>query len=315
MSVPIEIMRQSYFLAGPTASGKTAVSLRLAEVLNADIVSLDSMAIYSGMDIGTAKPGAAERSQIKHHLIDVAHPAQEFSVAEFLRMASQAAREIVKAGRVPLFVGGTGLYLRSVLRGLFEGPEADWQLREELQMQANVKGNEWLHRQLAEVDAATACRLHPNDVRRIVRAIEVFRLTGIPLSQEQTQQPRPDSEQPRAVIWLDPPRDWLHERINCRVDQMMQQGLLAEVRWLMSLDPPASRTALQALGYRELVDHLQGRCTLNQAVDQIKTGTRQFAKRQHTWFRNLQECRPLSVTGTESADALCDAILQASGII
>lgn len=310
MSLPVNILKQSFFLAGPTASGKTAVSLSLARRLNAEIISLDSMAIYVGMDIGTAKPSVTERAQVRHHLIDVALPSQEFSVAEFVRMAVHAAEEIVAAGRTPLFVGGTGLYLRSLLRGLFEGPEADWALREQLQQQASVYGNEWLHAQLAEVDPVTAARLHPNDVRRIVRALEVFRLTGIPLSKEQTQNPRPANQRPRAVVWLDPPRQWLHDRINQRVDQMVELGLQQEVKSLLQLEPAAGRTATQGLGYREMIDHFNGRCSLNQAIDLIKTGTRQFAKRQHTWFRNLEECHALRTDGNESPEQLSNVIVR-----
>ena len=284
--------------------------MSLARRLNAEIISLDSMAIYVGMDIGTAKPSTTERAQIRHHLIDVALPSQEFSVAEFVRMAVSEAEGIVAAGRTPLFVGGTGLYLRSLLRGLFEGPEADWALREQLQQQAASHGNNWLHAQLAEVDPVTASRLHPNDVRRVVRALEVYRLTGVPLSSEQTQNPRPVNQRPRAVIWIDPPRHWLHDRINMRVNQMVEQGLQQEVERLLQLKPAAGRTATQALGYREMIDHLNGRCTLNQAIDDIQTGTRQFAKRQHTWFRNLEECHSLAFNGGESAEQLCDEILR-----
>ncbi|MEZ6041049.1 MAG: tRNA (adenosine(37)-N6)-dimethylallyltransferase MiaA [Planctomycetaceae bacterium] len=308
MTLAVQILRRSVFLAGPTASGKTAVSIRLAQLLEAEIVSLDSMAIYTGMDIGTAKPLPHEQEGVPHHLIDVAHPSQDFSVAQFVSMATIAATNIVKRNRTPLFVGGTGLYLRSLLRGLFEGPEADWDLRDHLQSQAMQHGRAWLHEQLKMIDATSAQRLHPNDTRRIIRAIEVYRLTGRRLSDEQSQHPRPVADQPRGVIWIDPPRHWLHNRINERVDQMMKQGLLPEVKWLMSLDPPAGRTALQALGYRELIEHLSGRCSLDAAVEQIKTGTRQFAKRQHTWFRNLEECRSVSTTGTESADELSRAI-------
>lgn len=310
MALPAEILRECWFLAGPTASGKTALSIRLAENLNAEIISLDSMAIYRGMDIGTAKPKIDERHGIAHHLIDVADPHQEFSVAEFSAMAEDAAQDISSRGKSVLFVGGTGLYLRTMLRGLFDGPEADWDFRKHMTERAVELGPDWLHAQLAAVDAATATRLHPNDMRRIIRALEVHRVTGLPLSQQQTQAVRPTEDQPRAVIWISPPRGWLYQRIENRVDQMMEEGLLDETHRLLSLVPPPGRTALQALGYRELVAHLQGECSLGEAVKQIKTGTRQFAKRQHTWFRNLSETRPLEIEGTESPDQLLEKALE-----
>jgi tRNA dimethylallyltransferase len=241
MNFDPDLLRQCWFLAGPTAVGKTGASLALAQQLNAEIISMDSMAIYRHMDIGTAKPSAEEQSVVPHHLIDVVDPHQEFSVAEFVKLAEQVAQQVVGRGCTPLFVGGTGLYLRSVLRGVFEGPEADWELRKKLQQQLEEHGRPWLHQQLAQVDEVTAKRLHENDTRRVIRALEVYHLTGIPLSQQQDQQPRAIDERPRAVFWLDPPRDWLHDRINLRVDQMMQEGLLQETRQLLELNPPADR--------------------------------------------------------------------------
>lgn len=309
MTLPVALLTRSWFLAGPTAVGKTAVSLLLAERLGAEIISLDSMSIYRGMDIGTAKPDLAARQRVPHHLLDVADPHEEFSVAEFLRMAATAAAQIVARGRVPLFVGGTGLYLRTVLRGLVEGPPADWDLRRQLAESAAEHGELWLHTTLQQVDPAAAARLHPRDTRRLIRALEVYQLTGRRLSDEQTQHPRPAEEQPQAVVWLEPPRAWLYERIHTRVDNMLQAGLLAEVSALLQRTPPAGRTALQALGYRELIAHLQGQCSLEQAVEQIRTGTRQFAKRQHTWFRNLPECRSLTISGSETPSQLADQIV------
>lgn len=313
MSLSVDLLRQSWFLAGPTACGKTATSLELAERINAEIISLDSMAIYRGLDIGTAKPDVADRARIPHHLVDVADPDQDFSVAQFLRLASDAAAEIILRGRTPLFVGGTGLYLRSALRGLFEGPEADWNLRAELERATAARGREWLHSQLREVDPPTADRLHVNDQRRIIRAIEVFRLTGRRLSDDQTQHPRPAQDQPRVVIWLDPPRDWLHQRIEQRVDAMIEAGWIEEARRLMACNPPAGRTAAMALGYSELIGHLRGVISLSEAVARIKAATRQFAKRQVTWFRNLAECRSESVAPAEGASAVAERIFRRSG--
>ncbi|APZ94705.1 tRNA (adenosine(37)-N6)-dimethylallyltransferase MiaA [Fuerstiella marisgermanici] len=304
MTEELDYLKHCWFLAGPTAGGKTATAIELAKILNAEIVSMDSMAIYRGMDIGTAKPSRDEQNAVPHHLIDVVKPHQEFSVSEYVLQASEVARQILKRDRIPLFVGGTGLYLRSLLRGVFEGPPADWELRNELQRGAEERGNDWLHSELQNVDPGTAAKLHPNDVRRVVRAIEVFRLTGQPLSQQQQQTPLPPQKRPAAVFWIDPPRDWLHERINRRVDLMMQQGLLKETQQLLAAEPPPGRTARQALGYREIISHLEDGVPLDDAVEQIKTGTRQFAKRQHTWFRNLEECSSVSITGSENPQEL-----------
>ena len=308
MKLPSSLLRQCWFLAGPTACGKSATSLVLAERLNAEIISLDSMAIYRRMDIGTAKPSLADRLKVAHHLIDIAEPQEEYSVAEFVRHAACAAEEIVARGRVPLFVGGTGLYLRSILRGLSEGPEANWEFRRSIEQQAIQNGPEWLHNKLKACDPVTADRLHLRDMRRIIRALEVFELTGRPISDEQQHTPVSAEDRPQVVVWLEPPRDWLRARIDLRVDQMMLAGWLEETRELMALQPPPSRTACQALGYRELIDHLNGQLTLTAAVEQIKISTRQFAKRQHTWFRNLEECCSVAITGLESPEMIADKI-------
>ncbi len=305
----LDLLRQCWFLAGPTACGKSAVGLALAVRLNAEILALDSMSLYRGMDVGTAKPSLEEQHRVPHHLIDVIEPHQEYSVAEFLDRAESACRDIVGRGCVPLFVGGTGLYLRSLLRGVFEGPAADWEFRRQLTEQARQHPPGWLHRELARVDAASANRLHANDERRLIRALEIFHLTGQPASQLQNQPPLSTSDRPKHVYWLSPPRDWLHDRINTRVDQMIANGWLDEVRRLIDAPHQLGRTASQALGYKELIDHLHGRCSLDAAVKQIKTATRQFAKRQHTWFRQLEECQEFCITGNESAGELADRLM------
>ncbi|MEO2019524.1 MAG: tRNA (adenosine(37)-N6)-dimethylallyltransferase MiaA [Fuerstiella sp.] len=305
-----ELLTQCWFLAGPTAGGKTATALALAELLDAEIVSMDSMAIYRRMDIGTAKPTQSEQAQVPHHLVDIVEPHDDFSVSDYVQHAAQVTGDIVARGRTPLFVGGTGLYLRSMLRGVFEGPDADWDLRRELERQAEENGNDWLLEELRKVDAPTAARLHPNDVRRVIRAIEVHRITGQPLSCQHDHTPLPKDEQPAAVFWIHPPRAWLHDRVNRRVDVMMDQGLLDETRQLLANDPPPGRTARQALGYRELIEHLEEGVPLDAAVNQIKTGTRQFAKRQHTWFRNLEECQSVPVTGGESPSDVAEMLMR-----
>lgn len=312
MNFPTELLKQCWFLAGPTAVGKTATALLLAEHLHAEILSLDSMAVYRGMDLGTAKPEKSYRAAVRHHLIDLADPHEEFSVADYLTAALAAVREVTSRGRVPLFVGGTGLYLRTILRGLFDGPPADPTLRRQLERQAELHGSRHLHDQLVRVDPLTAARLHVQDQRRVIRALEVHAITGIRLSEQQRHVPRPAVERPDTVFWLDAPRDWLRDRINQRVDRMMQRGLLQETHRLLNATPAPGRTARQALGYRELLAHLERDEPLESCVELIKVRTRQFAKRQCTWFRNLEECRGISMSGEESPGQLADRIIEQS---
>ena len=226
-------LRDAWYLTGPTAAGKTAVAIELARRLNAEIVSLDSMCVYRRMDVGTAKPTAAERASVPHHMIDVVDPAEEFSVAQYLETAQRVAEEIKARGKQVLFVGGTALYLKALLRGLFSGPPADWKLRQELEEIARVEGREALHRRLAEVDAAAAAKLHPNDVRRVIRALEVHATTGVPISQLQQQFDQGRAAAECRVFVLDWPREELDERIRRRVDAMFAAGLVQEVRGLV----------------------------------------------------------------------------------
>jgi tRNA dimethylallyltransferase len=309
MRVPSDVLRQCWFLAGATACGKTAAGIELAKRINAEVLSLDSMALYHGMDIGTAKPTRAEQAAVPHHLIDLIEPAADFSVAEYVTASQRLCEDLIARGKTPLFVGGTGLYLRSLLRGVFEGPSADLAIRERLERFVEEESPEALHSRLAEVDPVTAARLHPQDVRRVIRALEVFELTGLPSSAQMAEGPLPESECPRRVFWLAPPRAWLHERINRRVDLMFAAGLVDEVRRLISQPGGLGRTASQALGYKEVIDHLEGRLTLDECIVQVKTRTRQFAKRQETWFRNLVEARPVEITGRETSVELAERVL------
>jgi tRNA dimethylallyltransferase len=298
-----ELFENAWYLTGPTAAGKTAVGIELARRTGAEIVSLDSMAVYRRMDIGTAKPTAAEREAMPHHLIDVLDPNEEFSVADYLAAAEKVATEIQARGKQALFVGGTALYLKALLRGLFSGPPANWNLRAELEELARLAGVEELHARLREVDPEAAEKLHPNDVRRIIRALEVHGATGTPISalQEQFDKGRPASE--CRVYVLDWPREKLDERIRARVDQMFAHGLVDEVQSLLTSSHSSelegqgllSRTATQAVGYRETIEHLRGERDLPATIELVKLRTRQFAKRQLTWFRSLSECRWISV--------------------
>ena len=283
-----------WYLTGPTASGKTKEGIKLARRLGAEIVSLDSMAIYRDMDVGTAKPTGEELGGVPIHLIDIVDPSEEYSLARYIAAAHEKITEIHNRGRRVLFVGGTPLYLKGMLRGIFEGPPANREFRVQLEQKAQGKKPEFLHKMLKKVDSASAKRLHPNDIRRIVRALEVYELTGRPISEFQKQFENGVPATDCNVYVLQWPRETLYARIDKRVDKMMYEGLLDEVKRLTERKLPISQTARQALGYRELLDYLDGKLKFVQAVELIKQNTRNFAKRQETWFRSLSECRFLS---------------------
>ncbi|MGQ9769096.1 MAG: tRNA (adenosine(37)-N6)-dimethylallyltransferase MiaA [Thermogutta sp.] len=288
-------IRDCVFIVGPTAAGKSEVGMALAELLGGEIISLDSMAVYRGMDIGTAKPTQEQRQRVPHHLIDIVEPWEEYSVARYLADAAEALEKIRGSGKIPLFVGGTPLYLKAVLRGLFEGPDADWEFRQRWRQLAEDGPPKILHQELMKVDPASAGKLHPHDWRRLIRALEVYYKTGRPLSEWQSQFEKPRREAMGRVIVLDWARDTLYRRIDARVDHMFEQGLVAEVERITSHGKGFGRTASQALGYREVLAHLSGAMNLEETVTAVKTKTRHFAKRQLTWFRHLEECRVLSI--------------------
>lgn len=284
--------RDALILTGPTGSGKSELALELAPRLNAEIVCMDSMTLYRGMDIGTAKPTAAERAAVPHHLLDVLDPAESASVAWWLAQAAECVRAIQSRGRRALLVGGTALYLKAVLHGLFDSPPADAALRERLEREAREQGPEMLHARLRAIDPTSAGRIHPNNVRRVVRALEVHALTGRPMSDWQTEWARPADTAADRCLCVDLPRAELYARIDARVERMFEQGLVEEVRRLR--ERPMSREAAQALGYKELFAYLDGRMTEEEAITEVQTRSRQFAKRQLTWFRHLEGCRLVS---------------------
>jgi tRNA dimethylallyltransferase len=289
--------------------GKTELSLRLARRIGVEIVSVDSMQVYRGMDIGTAKPGEQIRREIPHHMIDVVEPEEDFSLGRFCREAMEAIEGIWARGRRPLLVCGTPLYLKGLLWGLFEGPGASPQVRSRLQAEAQAMGVPHLHRRLARVDAEAARRIGPNDMRRIERALEVYELTGEPISSLQKQfSASPQLE--HAIIGLCRDRGELYERIGRRVDAMMEAGLLEEVQGLLErLGPQAG----QAVGYKELSAHLRGEMSLEEAVDVVKRNTRRLAKHQITWQRHFPGVEWVELDGQASAEGAlrrCEVILQ-----
>ena len=277
-------------ICGPTASGKTALGVALAQALNGEVVSADSMQIYRRMDIGTAKPTAQERALLPHHMLDVADPTEAYAVADYAVAAEQVIAQILSRGRVPILVGGTGLYLKALMDGLsLGGAGGDERLRAELNALADEPGGkERLHARLAAVDPETAARLHPNDRRRVIRAIEVYEQTGVPMSrQNHAAQDRPFRVLPLALEW---PRDLLYARLETRVHRMMEMGLLSEVRALLESGVAPAAQSMQGIGYKELIPAAMGQDDVNRAVWDIIVQTRHYAKRQGTWLRAEPRC-------------------------
>jgi tRNA dimethylallyltransferase len=275
-----------YFIIGCTAGGKGSLGRHLAGKVGGQIVSVDSMKIYCRMDIGTAKPSAELRSQVPHHCIDIAQPGESFSVAQYLQAGDAAIAKIWSQGAVALAVGGTSLYLKALSEGLFEGASADLEYRARLLDQARTGSLADLHRQLAGVDPQSALRIHPNDERRIVRALEVFHTTGKTITSLQSQW---DSQRRYQCVLIGLRRDKedLNRRINLRVKNMVAAGLRDEVAGLLAGPGGLSPQAAQAVGYAEVIEHLRGRCSYDQAIEQIKINTRRLAKKQRTWQRVL----------------------------
>ncbi|HOV87235.1 MAG TPA: tRNA (adenosine(37)-N6)-dimethylallyltransferase MiaA [Syntrophobacteraceae bacterium] len=276
-------------LAGPTAVGKTTVSLDLAVALGCEIVNADSMQVYRFMDIGTAKPGREERARVPHHLLDVADPDEPFDAARYLRMGQGILSELHGRGVLPLVVGGTGLYMKALTRGLCEGPPSDEGVRAILRREEKEKGLEFLFEELSRVDPAAARRLHPHDRQRILRALEVFRLTGQPLSARQSRHGFSQSPYRTVKVCLHRDRQELYERIDRRVERMMEAGFVEEVRRLLDMGYGPELKPMQSLGYRQIVSFLRGACSLDSAISRIQRDTRSYAKRQLTWFRGDPE--------------------------
>ena len=277
-------------IVGPTGSGKTALSIALARQLAAEIVSCDSVAVYRGFEIGTAKPSRAERAEIPHHMIDVADPDQSFTAGEYSRQARLACAEIRSRGKLPIVVGGTGLYLRALLEGLFPGPQRSEELRERLRQDAAAHPPGYLHRVLKRLDPDAAARIHANDTPKLIRAIEVCLASGERLTEQFARGRDPLTGFHILKVGLDPDRAQLYGRINLRCERMFAAGLVEETSSLLIkyphlLDSPAS--PLNALGYRQAVRHLRGELSLTEAIAAAQQAHRNYAKRQRTWFRNV----------------------------
>ncbi len=272
-------------VAGPTASGKTALAIELSRYFDIEVVSADSRQVYCGLDIGTAKATVEERRLVPHHLVDVVNPDEDFSVADFIRLASDAIAQIHERGRLPVVVGGTGLYIKGLTEGLLSAPSGDCGVREALLAQEREQGSGTLYRRLCAVDPPLAERLPPGDLLRIVRALEVYEISGRRLSEFQQEHAFEERPYRTLKMALTPEREILYQRINQRVEQMFSMGLLDEVRHLLDKGYSADLKSMQTIGYRESILHLKGRLSLDEAVTLIQRDSRRYAKRQLTWLR------------------------------
>ncbi len=293
-------------LIGPTASGKGRIALAAARASGAAILSVDSMKIYRRLDIGTAKPREADRAAVRHYGIDLAAPTEEYTVARYVEYADSVIDKPSASGKAPILSGGTALYYKTLLEGLFQGPGEDASLREKLKTYAQEHGSAALHARLREQDPQAAAKIHPNDMRRIVRALEVIELTGNPLSVQQREwagfhasNEAPAYRHPFAMVALDWPREVLYKRIDARVERMIENGLLDEARMVYDNRGTFSRVPLQAVGYKEFFGYFDGNAHLEDAVDVLKKNTRHLAKSQLTWLRKFP-CTWLPMTENES---------------
>jgi len=294
------------FLVGPTAIGKTELSSRLAKELNAEIISCDSMQIYKGMDILTSKPALEARKKIPHHLVDIVSCGKEYNVSKYRLAAIRKINEILKRGKVPLFVGGSGLYMSVVIDGIFKAKTEDADIRQRLYKEAQDLGAHKLYDKLMKVDPIAAQKIHPNDVKRIIRALEVFAVTGKPISQLQAARKGLADKYDIKIFGLDMPRDKLYKRIDERVDEMFEQGLVKEVNKLLKLK--LSKTAGAAIGVNEIKGFLEGLYDIEEAKGLMKRNTRQYAKRQMTWFRKDKRIIWIEITNQEETAKIAEKL-------
>jgi tRNA dimethylallyltransferase len=288
-------------IAGPTAVGKSEIALRLAEQLGGEIISADSMQVYRGLDIGTAKPSPAERARVPHHLIDICDLNESFDAAQFIRLAQKAVEEIQSRNKIPIFCGGTGLYFKVFLSGLGEAPATNPELRAELE----AASFEALLRELRERDLAAYEKIDKQNPRRVIRAVEVIRLTGKKFSEQRAEwKAEAGSQKSEKFFALSRQAEDLHARINTRVDAMFARGLVDETRELLKHGLEQNQTAMQAIGYRQVVEHLRGERSLAETIEQLKIRTRQFAKRQLTWFRRQLDPEWIELKPEESPEEI-----------
>lgn len=282
-------MEKVIVLCGPTAAGKTDLAIDLALLVGGEVISADSAQVYRYMDIGTAKPTPEEQRGIPHHMMDIVNPDEEFSVAQYKKMAEDAVRDILSRGKIPVVAGGTGLYISSLVYNVqFSDTMSDWGFRERMRALAEQYGPEYLHDRLKEVDPASAERIHPNNVKRVIRALEVFETTGRPISEHQAESRTKPPEFEYILFGLTMDRQKLYERIEKRTDIMMEKGLADEVARILEMGYSRDLVSLQAIGYKEIASAICGECSMEEAVELVKLRTRHLAKRQITWFKSMK---------------------------
>jgi tRNA dimethylallyltransferase len=291
-------------ILGPTAVGKSKLAIELAKKLDGEIISADSMQVYFGMDIGTAKPSKEELEEVPHHLINIISPERNWSVSDFISNARNIIEDVIERGKLPIVVGGTGLYLNALIEGYaFPIIEANKDIRERLEGEAKVYGSPHLYEKLKKVDPDAAAKIHFNDLKRIIRALEVYELTGKPISKAQSKDEENLPYEP-VLVGLNMDRKILYERIEKRVDQMLKAGLVEEVRGLIKEGYDKKLTSMQAIGYKEVAEHLHGKYTYDELVNILKQNTRNFAKRQMTWFRRFKNIHWFDVEKLNTGDII-----------
>jgi tRNA dimethylallyltransferase len=296
------------FLVGPTGVGKTELAVLLAKRIGAEIISCDSMQVYRSMDIGTSKPSAEIRSEVVHHLIDILEPTRTFSAADFREKALELIPQIHNRGRIPLIVGGAGLYVVALVDGLFPSPASDWNLRQRFQEEAKIYGQQFLYERLKDIDPKSASQLHPHDLRRIIRALEVYERTKIPLSKLKEETRGISHDYQLRIFGLNRPREELYRRIEQRIESMFKDGLIEEVRRLM--ETKVSLSAAQALGYKEITGYLRGEYSQEEAKALLKKNTHQFVRRQLSWFRRDKRIEWIEIIEGEDAEVVTNKIME-----
>lgn len=305
-------MEKVIIIAGPTASGKSDLAVELALEVDGEVISADSMQIYREMDIGTAKPSTEERKGIPHHLIDIVNPDEEFSAAQFQASAKACIKDIISRGKVPVVAGGTGLYINTLVYNFtFSETTTDWEYRERLHDIASKRGPLYLYELLKEVDEKSAENIHPNNVKRVIRALEVFKSTGKPISEHQIESRQEPPPYDYKIFGLHVERDILYDRIEKRVDKMVESGLCKEVESILNKGYSPDLVSLQGIGYKEIIAVINGSFALSDAINEIKSGTRHLAKRQMTWFRKTEGLKWLTAdlqSGRAMLKILVDAL-------
>lgn len=303
-------MKEVIVIAGPTASGKTSLSIELAKLLDGEIISADSMQVYKYMDVGTAKPSIEEMQGIRHYLIDELLPDEEFNVVKFKELAEKYIEVILERGKQPIIVGGTGLYISSLINNInFSETKSDWELREQLGREAEENGPVYIHDKLRLVDPVSAANIHPNNVKRVIRALEVYYQTQRPMSSHNEKSREIPPKYKFVLLGLTMDREKLYDRINKRVDIMLENGLIEEVGRLVEMGYADSITSMQGIGYKEILSHLRNEISLEEAVETVKRESRRYAKRQITWFKRIKEIKWFSIDNFGNTNNIVEAVI------